>query len=59
MATSRIRHRVWPTQSDDEELFRGGERPGREAELSEQVGQRLAHGLAHELVVIDDRNQGR
>ena len=36
-----------------EELFRRRERLDRKAELPQQVGQRLAHGL----VVIDDRHE--
>ena len=36
-----------------EELLRRRERLDREAELPQQVGQRLAHGL----VVIDDRHE--
>src|SRR5581483_9314130 len=37
-----------------EELFRRRERLGCKAELPQQVGQRLAHGL----VVVDDRDEG-
>ena len=51
MAMSRIRHLVCVDAIGREELFRRRERLDRKAELLQQVGQRLAHGL----VVIDDR----
>ncbi len=53
MATSRIRHCVWPMRSDARNSSADANVCDRKAELPQQVGQRLAHGF----VVIDHRNE--
>ena len=53
IATSRIRQLVSLDDVGREERFGRRERLDGKAELPQQVGQRLAHGL----VVIDDRHQ--
>jgi hypothetical protein len=53
MAMSRIRHLVWQTQSDARNSSADENAWTAKAELPQQVGQRLAHGL----VVIDNRHE--